>query len=69
MSERMPFGAGVARYWRRHPWSWLTMQAKNLFGALVLFARLMRNIPKSELRREYRNRLWRLINQDYSRIL
>jgi radical SAM superfamily enzyme YgiQ (UPF0313 family) len=61
LKERMPFGAGVARYWRRHPWSWLKMQTKNLIGALVLFARLMRNIPEADLRREYRQRLWRLV--------
>jgi radical SAM superfamily enzyme YgiQ (UPF0313 family) len=61
LKERIPFGAGVARYWRRYPWSWLTMQAKNLVGAVVLFTRLMRNIPDPELRREYRKRLWRLI--------
>ncbi|MGO9598251.1 MAG: B12-binding domain-containing radical SAM protein [Isosphaeraceae bacterium] len=61
LREGIPFGAGVARYWRRHPWSWLTMQASNLVGTIVLLARLMRNIPESELRREYRKRLWRLI--------
>jgi len=57
----MPYGAGVRRYWRRHPWSWLTMQTKNLVSAVVLFVRLMRNIPEGDLRREYRKRLWRLL--------
>jgi radical SAM superfamily enzyme YgiQ (UPF0313 family) len=61
LKERIPFGAGVARYWRRHPWSRLTMQTKNLVGAAVLFVRLMRNIPEAELRREYRKRIWRLL--------
>ena len=61
IKEKIPFGAGVARYWRRHPWSWLTMQTGNLVAAVVLFFRLMRNIPEAELRREYRKRLWRLI--------
>jgi radical SAM superfamily enzyme YgiQ (UPF0313 family) len=61
LKERIPFGAGVARYWRRHPWSWLTMQARNLAAAAFLFARLMRNVPEAALRREYRRRLWRLV--------
>jgi radical SAM superfamily enzyme YgiQ (UPF0313 family) len=61
IKERIPFGAGVARFWRRHRWSWLTMQAKNLVGAVVLFTRLMRNIPEVDLCREYRQRLWRLV--------
>jgi radical SAM superfamily enzyme YgiQ (UPF0313 family) len=61
IKARIPFGAGVRRYWRRHPWSWLTMQAKNLAIAVVLFARLMRNVPEAHLRREYRKRLWRLV--------
>ncbi len=61
LKERMPYGAGVRRYWRRHPWSWLTMQTKNLVSAVVLFVRLMRNIPEGDLRREYRKRLWRLL--------
>ncbi|HEX5270634.1 MAG TPA: DUF4070 domain-containing protein, partial [Gemmataceae bacterium] len=61
IKERIPFGAGVRRYWRRHPWSWLTMQAKNLATAVVLFARLMRSVPEAHLRREYRKRMWRLV--------
>jgi len=61
LKERMPYGQGVARYWRRHPWSWLKMQSKNLATSVVLFARLMRNVPEASLRREYRKRLWRLV--------
>ncbi len=61
LKAKAPFGAGVARYWRRHPWSWLKMQAENLAGAVVLFARLMRSIPEASLRKEYRQRVWRLI--------
>jgi radical SAM superfamily enzyme YgiQ (UPF0313 family) len=61
LKERMPYASGVSRYWRRYPWSWLTMQTKNLISAVVLFYRLMRNVPEAELRREYRKRLWRLI--------
>jgi radical SAM superfamily enzyme YgiQ (UPF0313 family) len=55
------FGQGVARYWRRHPWSWLKMQAQNLVGSVVLFSRLMRWVPEASLRREYRRRVWRLL--------
>jgi radical SAM superfamily enzyme YgiQ (UPF0313 family) len=61
LKERIPYGAGVARYWRRHPWTWLKTQTKNLIATVVLFMRLMRNIPEAPLRREYRNRLWRCV--------
>jgi radical SAM superfamily enzyme YgiQ (UPF0313 family) len=61
LKERIPYGTGVRRYWRRHPWSWLKMQTSNLVGAVVLFLRLMRNIPEASLRREYRRRLWRVL--------
>jgi radical SAM superfamily enzyme YgiQ (UPF0313 family) len=57
----LPFARGVARYWRRHPWSWLKMQAQNLVGSVVLFSRLMRLVPEASLRKEYRKRLWRLL--------
>ena len=60
IKEKMPFAAGIAKYWCRHPWSWLTMQAKNLAGAIVLFSRLMRNVPDQRCK-TYRQRLWRLI--------
>ena len=61
LKAKAPFGEGVARYWRRHPWSWLKMQAENLAGAVVLFTRLMRAVPEASLRKEYRRRVWRLI--------
>jgi hypothetical protein len=55
------FGRGVRKYWRRHPWSWLKMQTLNLVSAVVLFCRLMRDVPDASLRREYRRRIWRLL--------
>ncbi|HEV3260298.1 MAG TPA: DUF4070 domain-containing protein, partial [Gemmataceae bacterium] len=61
LKEKIPYGAGLVKYWRRHPWSWLKMQTKNLITAVVLFGRLMRGIPEVRLRREYRKRLWRFI--------
>jgi len=61
LKERIPYGAGIVRYWRRHPWKWLTMQTKNLVTALVLYGRLMRGVPEASLRREYRKRIWRFV--------
>ncbi len=61
LGDRIPFEAGMARYWRRHPWSWFTAQAKNLVRSAVMYTRLMRNIPERELRREYRKRFWRFV--------
>ncbi len=61
LNEKMPFAKGIVKYWRRHPWKWLTMQTKNLVGAMVLFSRLMRNVPDPALRKAYRKRIWRLV--------
>jgi radical SAM superfamily enzyme YgiQ (UPF0313 family) len=61
LKQKMPWGKGVAKYWRRHPWVWLKQQSKNLALAVGLFVRLMRGIPEASLRREYRKRMWRLI--------
>jgi hypothetical protein len=61
LGERIPWGRGPARYWRRHPWNWLTTQARNLVDAAVLFGWMMQGIPEAALRREYRRRLWRLV--------
>jgi radical SAM superfamily enzyme YgiQ (UPF0313 family) len=63
LKEKMPFCQGIVKYWRRHPWAWLTTQTKNLVGSIVLFTRLMRNIPEAALRKEYRKRVWRLLKQ------
>jgi radical SAM superfamily enzyme YgiQ (UPF0313 family) len=59
--DKQPWGPGVAKYWRRHPWTWLKTQTMNALTSVVLFLRLMRGIPEAELRREYRKRLWRLL--------
>ncbi len=61
LKGRMKFGQGIVKYWRKHPWAWLKAQSKNLAATVVLYSRLMRNIPELELRREYRRRLWKLI--------
>src|SRR5262249_50790256 len=61
INGRLAWGRGVARYWRRHPWSWLKMQTQNLVGSVVLFSRLMRWVPEAWLRKEYRQRVWRLL--------
>jgi hypothetical protein len=60
LRNRLAFGRGIKKYWRRHPWAWLKGQARNLAASVVLYHRLMSNIPEAELRREYRRRLWRL---------
>lgn len=60
LDTRIQFGRGIAKYWRKHPWAWLRAQGKNLLVSVVLYSRLMRNIPEADLRREYRRRLWKL---------
>jgi radical SAM superfamily enzyme YgiQ (UPF0313 family) len=61
INEKLELNRGVLRYWRRHPWSWLKGQTRNIVSALVLYRRLMKGIPDVWLRREYRRRLWRLL--------
>ncbi len=61
LTHKLQFNRGLLRYWRRHPWSWLKAQAKNLITSVVLYHRLMRGVPEVSLRREYRRRIWRLI--------
>jgi hypothetical protein len=61
LKGRMPFGPGRWRWWRRHPWQKIKMQGLNLARALVLYCRLMRRIPDVALRREYRERMWKLL--------
>jgi hypothetical protein len=61
LRERIPFAQGIVKYWRRHPWTWLKMQALNVVASVVLFVRLMRNVPEPHLRKEYRRRLWRFL--------
>jgi radical SAM superfamily enzyme YgiQ (UPF0313 family) len=61
IEHQQAWGRGVARYWRRHPWVWLKTQTINAVTSVVLFWRLMKNIPEAGLRREYRQRAWRLL--------
>jgi radical SAM superfamily enzyme YgiQ (UPF0313 family) len=61
LREKMPYNQAVVRYWRRHPWTWLKYQTRNLVTSVVLFHRLMKAIPEASLRREYRRRLARVL--------
>jgi radical SAM superfamily enzyme YgiQ (UPF0313 family) len=63
LRHQVQWGRGRARYWRRHPWQHLKAQAANLVRSVVLFRRLMREIPEAGLRREYRRRLGRLLRR------
>ena len=53
--------SGRHRYWRRHPLRRLTANAVFVVQTAVLFARLMRGVPESDLRRQYRRRVWRIV--------
>jgi radical SAM superfamily enzyme YgiQ (UPF0313 family) len=49
------------RYLRRHPLRWFTCNAQLVAEAAGIFLSMMRGIPDTELRREYRRRLMRLV--------
>jgi radical SAM superfamily enzyme YgiQ (UPF0313 family) len=61
LEERIQHGRGRSRYWKRHPLNRLKMESLWLVQALGLFARLMQGVPEADLRKEYRKRLWRLL--------
>jgi len=48
------------RYLYRHPLRWLKFNGRVLFEAVAIFVLLMRGVPDTALRREYRRRLMRL---------
>ena len=51
------FALARSRYWRRHPIKWLTAQIRNLAGFALIYYRVTRKVPNSELRTEYRRRI------------
>jgi hypothetical protein len=61
LKDKLDFGIGVTKYWRRNRWAWLKSQLHNLITAVVLFWRLMRWVPEVKLRREYCWRIGRLL--------
>jgi radical SAM superfamily enzyme YgiQ (UPF0313 family) len=62
-SGTTPFAPAREGYWRRHPVARLNGQARNLVGAVVLYARLMRGVASPALRRRYRAELWRQLRR------
>jgi len=63
LTHKTPFSAGMHRYHLRYPWRRLSESLKDLARAAALFARLMRRVPEPGLRREYRRRLARLLQE------
>jgi radical SAM superfamily enzyme YgiQ (UPF0313 family) len=61
LKDKLDFGIGATKYWRRNRWAWLKSQVHNLITAVVLFWRLMQSVPEVKLRREYRRRIGRLL--------
>jgi radical SAM superfamily enzyme YgiQ (UPF0313 family) len=61
INRKLEMGRGRSRYWRKHPWIALKMNAIFLAQAVGLYLRLTRTIPEELLRREYRKRAWRLL--------
>ena len=56
-------GATRAAYWRSHLWTRLKGQAYEWARCAYLYRQLMREVPEAALRREYRQRLARLLKQ------
>lgn len=50
-----------AKYWRKHPWSWLKGNLSDLAKSAGVFLSLMVNIKNPTLRRIYRQRIFRLV--------
>jgi radical SAM superfamily enzyme YgiQ (UPF0313 family) len=61
LRKRIPYAEGRAAFRRRRPWQQLRAGLYDMGVVTVLFARLMRHVKDPALRREYRNRVWRII--------
>jgi radical SAM superfamily enzyme YgiQ (UPF0313 family) len=57
---RLQLTQARARYLRRHPLRWFTLNTRLLAEAAAILMLLMRGVPDASLRREYRRRLIRL---------
>ena len=49
------------RHLRRRPWRLMQLNIGWLIEAAGIFSRLMRRVPEQDLRRVYRQRLWKLL--------
>jgi hypothetical protein len=63
LKHDIPFFAGMRNYYRRYPARRFGRIVKDLSRTLGLFARLMQRVPEASLRREYRRRLARLLQE------
>ncbi len=63
LTQKTPFFAGMQRHYRRNPWRRAAEVAKDLARAGALFSRLMNRVPDAALRREYRQRIARLLRR------
>jgi radical SAM superfamily enzyme YgiQ (UPF0313 family) len=61
LREKFTFGHAQVRYWRHHPWNWFRAQATHLLLCAGLYGRLMWRVEDAALRREYSQRLIRLL--------
>ncbi|ORV44027.1 B12-binding domain-containing radical SAM protein [Mycobacterium conspicuum] len=57
LRRRIDFARARNAYWCRHPWIKRKSQSVYALGAIVLFLRLMSNVPDPRLRRIYRRRM------------
>ena len=63
LKHQTPFFSGMREFYRQHPGRRLADLVRDLSRTMGLFARLMRRVPEASLRREYRKRLARLLQQ------
>jgi radical SAM superfamily enzyme YgiQ (UPF0313 family) len=61
LREQFHFARARTRYWRRHPIRGLRDQAISLMRFLGMARRLLKQVPDSRLRMQYRRQLWRLV--------
>ncbi|HEV3137108.1 MAG TPA: radical SAM protein [Pirellulales bacterium] len=61
LDERFVFGQSRIDYWRKHPWTRLKAQSKNLARSIYIAWQLFANLPDRKLRREYRRRIARFL--------
>ncbi len=63
LRRRFDFVRARNAYWRDHPWVKRKSQSVFALGAIILFLRLMWNVPEADLRRIYRRRMMTMLRR------
>ena len=61
LTPQFDIGCVRSKYWRKHPFRKLKLEARYLVLTIGLYFRLLSAIPEKHLRQEYKKRFWRFL--------